>query len=169
MTIVSGILTGLLIAVVCVWFWYIHNRLWRESIGEDLVEVLQAAAAMGLTVGPASYRAKWVARGTIDGVRVALHWRGGAFGMHTVVFRGRDRWLGAVVATPDALRDTMALISGEVDQLPVGLATGGAGEGVVSETAEHIGEPVGDALARVDTGDGDAGLGFLEEGLSVEE
>ena len=41
--------------------------------------------------------------------------------------------------------------------------------GTVAETAEDIGESVGDLLSGVDQSDDDASLGLLKEGLSIEE
>jgi hypothetical protein len=166
---VSGILSGVLIAVVAVWFWYMHNRLWRTTVAEQAGGALDAARDLGMVVRPAAYAARWTAAGTIDGEAVEVQWRGGPCGLRSVIRRYGRRRICALVSTEADLSRALAPPSGQGDELPVGAPAGVPRDGVVSEAAENIGESIGDVLPGMDPSDGDAGLGFLEEGLGVEE
>lgn len=165
----SGILSGILIAVVAVWLGYMHNRLWRSTVADQAEGALVAARDLGFTVAPARYKARWIAVGSVGGVPIRLEWCGGLMGLHTVVRRADSRWTGALVRTPVDLSHVLDPVSGQGDHLPSGAASGIAGSGIVPQSGQHVGEPVGDLLTGMDPRDGEAGLGFLEEGLSIEE
>lgn len=169
MTIVSGILSGILIAVVSVWFVYMHNRLWRSTVADQAAGALAGACDLGFTVTAARYGAKWLAAGSVQGVPIRIEWCGGPMGLRTVVRRAGVRWVSGLVRTQADLSEALDSASGQRDHLPGGAASGIAGSGVVPQPGEHVGEPVGDLLSGVDARDGQPGLGFLEEGLRIEE
>jgi len=82
---VSGVVSGILIALAAAWIWHGYGRLWRHSIATDAAEALDMAAALGMRVRPSSRRCAWIAEGALDGVPVRIVWAGGVFGERTLV------------------------------------------------------------------------------------
>lgn len=107
-TIVSGVLTGLVIAMVAAWIWHFYGRLWRHTIGASSAEALDEAATMGLRVRPAAGRAGWLATGKLDGITVRIAWMGGIRGERTSINIGSHHRVVPLVTTGLLLREVLS-------------------------------------------------------------
>ena len=101
----SGILSGILIALVAAWIWHGLGRIWRGGIAEEAATALDCAAELGLRVWPARHQPAWWADGTLDGVRVRITWIGGLLGERTRID------IGGLRRTVPLIRDASALLA----------------------------------------------------------
>lgn len=100
-------LSGVLIAIVAVWGWYVFHQLWVETIEERATDGLAAAEAAGLSLQPAAFRARRVATGQGPQGRVRVEWRGGLLGLRSVVWVGRRRRTVPLITDAAALAEAL--------------------------------------------------------------
>ncbi len=100
----SGVLSGLLIALVAAWIWHWLGRVWRGGLAEDAASALDEAASLGLRVRPARHRQAWLADGYLDGVFVRISWQGGLLGERSQVDIGGLRHTAPLIRDRAMLR-----------------------------------------------------------------
>jgi len=105
---VSGVLSGLVIAVVAAWIWYGFGRLWRVTLGAEAGQALDEAARMGLKVRPSRSCAAWLATGVLDDIPVRIAWMGGIRGERTRISIGRLKRTVPLIRGAAALRSALA-------------------------------------------------------------
>lgn len=103
LTILNGILTGVLLLIAGLWGWVLFNRLWQSSLRADAAAGVQAAQDLGLVLRPPGVRARLVARGQVDGREVRIEWRGGVRGARSVVFLADTRTTVPLIDSPQVL------------------------------------------------------------------
>ena len=104
----SGVLSGLIIAVVAAWIWHGFGRLWRDSLGSAAAAALDEAAVLGLRVRPARGRSAWLATGEIEGIPVQIAWAGGIFGERTRIDIGGLKRTTSLICGAAELRAALA-------------------------------------------------------------
>ena len=111
-SVLNAELSGVLLLLAALWGLVLFNRLWQHSLGRDAAEAIASARTLGLAVGPAPLRARWVASGNIGSQPVELSWRGGIWGAHSVVRLGGRSQNIPLVRTTDQLN---AALSGQAE------------------------------------------------------
>ena len=108
-TMVQGVLSGVIVAGAAVAGRYMMNRLWQKSLLADSRPALQAAEAAGLQIRPLGFGALIRAEGTVGGRPVRIQWRGGVFGERTAVWVAGQRTVLPLVRTAAALNIAVGL------------------------------------------------------------
>jgi len=111
--VVSGTLSGILIALVAAWIWQLYGRIWRGSIAEEAAAALDAAAGLGLRVWPSRHTSAWFAAGAIESVQIRIAWRGGILGARTHLNVGGLKRSRALICTEAELRDVLREVEEE--------------------------------------------------------
>jgi hypothetical protein len=110
-TVLNGILSGLVILLAAVWCVYLHNWLWQRSLQQDAREALAAAQDLGLELKPLGIRARLVAVGTVGDRDVRIEWRGGFRGARTVVLFGDGVKVMAPITDAEGLSSVVARLT----------------------------------------------------------
>ncbi len=97
-------LAGLLVALAACWAVYLMNRLWQQSLAEEVGPALAAAQARGFVLEEPGLRARIVAVLGQGPQATRIEWRGGLLGPRTVLISPQAR------AELPLIRDEVALM-----------------------------------------------------------
>jgi len=105
--VASSVLAAPLLLLGGLWALALWASLWRRLIEEQAADALAGAAALGLTVRPASVRGRVVARGQVGGQDVAVLWLGGVSGLRCRVQVRDGEATAPFLAEASALREAL--------------------------------------------------------------
>ena len=108
-TLVQGVLSGVVVASAAVAGRYMANRLWQKSLIADSEPALRAAESAGLRILPLGFGPCIRAQGTVGAQSVRIRWRGGVFGERTSVWVDGRRTALPLLRTAAALHAAIGL------------------------------------------------------------
>ena len=108
-TMVQGVLSGVIVASAAVTVRYMTNRLWQKSLIAESEPALRAAEAAGLRIRPLGFGPIVQAQGVVGLQAVRVRWRGGVLGARTSVWVDGRRTALPLLRTAAALNAAIGL------------------------------------------------------------
>ena len=106
----QGALSGFVVLLLAGVGTFVFNRLWQRSLFDEASAAMEAAEALGIRIAPLGFGPEVVARGTVNGTRVRVRWRGGVRGARSDVSLGCRQHHVPLLVSAAALH---ALVTGE--------------------------------------------------------
>jgi len=86
LSIVSSILSGLGMLIVCLWCLLLYGILWQHRLWRSCQEAIAHCQNLGLQLQPTGIRPRLISRGVYQDEFIEIHWCGGVDKEYSVVF-----------------------------------------------------------------------------------